>query len=258
MRARACVVRPLAACTRNRTRGIHRPPLIPLPTCHPHARALHADPPPSHHRHSHARHACSPSTPDGPSTEATHTAVFHPLAATLAAPLPRESVQRYRAKRQGVLTHYAAWRGVFCAQAAAAHDGSGGAPAAAALAAAALAEARRHAAASGLAEDGGGDEEAATAAAAGSGARGGAGGGGAAAANQRPATVATAVVPALVDEFVRGVGVELAAVAAVVGGVLGNEVIKALSGRHAPLAPGVFMFDGMGGAGGLLVTLPVA
>ena len=41
----------------------------------------------------------------------------------------------------------------------------------------------------------------------------------------------------------RGLGCELAAVAAIVGGVLAGEVIKAVSGKDAPLR-NIFLFDG--------------
>ena len=41
----------------------------------------------------------------------------------------------------------------------------------------------------------------------------------------------------------RGLGSELAAVAAIVGGVLAGEVIKAVSGKDAPLR-NIFLFDG--------------
>lgn len=151
----------------------------------------------------------------------TKTYSFAPIAAQLAAPLPTKP-KRYKMVA-GILKSYVAWRAVYTALASGAANQLSGD-----LMAAALEAARQHAVSSGLRPEGASDDA-------------------------TIAPISAAIDAALVAEFVNGVGLEISPVAAVVGGVVGGEAIKALSGKEAPLAPGAFLFDGMGGSGGVLI-----
>jgi hypothetical protein len=174
-----------------------------------------------------------------PAPDAPLTMTFPPLADVLAAPLPGGR-QPYRSHTQAWPT-YTAWRAVFACQTQQQHEaasgsGSGAPPP---LEARALAVATQHALASGLLPDDGDSGSAAAAASS-----------DAAAA---PSRVSAAVKPALVSSWAGGAGVELGPVTAVLGGVMGNEVLKRVSAKDAPLG-GVALFDGMGGTGGLVVA----
>jgi ubiquitin-like 1-activating enzyme E1 A len=59
---------------------------------------------------------------------------------------------------------------------------------------------------------------------------------------------------AVTEELVAQRAVELSPVAAVMGGMLGNEAVKVVTGKDEPMN-NLFVFDAMNGAGGRLFTL---
>jgi hypothetical protein len=75
----------------------------------------------------------------------------------------------------------------------------------------------------------------------------------AAAAGVSAAAAAACVSVAAIDGMVRGVGVEVVPVAAVLGGQVAQEAMKAVTGRDEPFES-VFVFDGMGGTGGIVTS----
>ncbi len=104
-------------------------------------------------------------------------------------------------------------------------------------AAAMLAAARQHCVASGVSAGGAG---------AGAGAGAGSSGGGGSAAY---------VSEEAFEAIARSRGVDFPPAAAVAGGVLGNEIVKLISGKDEPIH-NLFVFDSLGGTGGGIVTLP--
>jgi hypothetical protein len=65
---------------------------------------------------------------------------------------------------------------------------------------------------------------------------------------------ACGISAASAEAVLRGSGVDFAPVAAIMGGMLGAEVVKVISRRDAPVQ-NLFVFDAMGGLGGTCVAL---
>lgn len=147
------------------------------------------------------------------------TVVYRPLADVLQAPLPTDA-KRLRRLRQWPA--YIAWSSAFAADAAAASAVEGEPERRESVVSAAVALARSRAVTAGLSSD--------------------------------PDTMATAVNEALVREFVCSRGVALVPVAAVLGGLMGSEALKAVSARDEPVDNMLF-FDGMCGSGGLVLRV---
>ena len=154
----------------------------------------------------------------------TKTLAFTPLSSVLdasATPMPTDK-KRY-ASKLNTWPSFTAWRAVFSVLAKGQH-GSNNSDS---LSATALEHARQHALARGIGAEG---------------------------STASGVPLATAVQPDLIEEYARGYGTSLVPVAAVVGGVMGNECLKLVSGKDAPLG-GVLLFDGMGGTGGVVLAL---